>query len=58
MYLNNGYIAYIVNPKSGASSSKRLVSEFKDYLLSRDAQVRVLFTESLPKTDDHRTMRN
>jgi diacylglycerol kinase (ATP) len=47
MDLSDGYIAYIINPKSGASSSKRLVSEFKDYLLSRDAQVRVLFTESL-----------
>ncbi len=47
MDVSNGYIAYIVNPKSGASSSKRLVSEFKDYLISRNAEVRVLFTESL-----------
>lgn len=52
MDANNGYIAYIVNPKSGASSSKRLVSEFKEYLLSRDAQVRVLFTESLEHARD------
>ena len=47
MNVGDGYIAYIVNPKSGASSSKRLVSEFKDYLISRNAEVRVLFTESL-----------
>lgn len=48
MDVSNGYIAYIVNPKSGASSSKRLVSGFKEYLLSRNAEVRTFFTESLP----------
>lgn len=47
MDVSNGYIAYIVNPKSGASSSKRLVSGLKDYLLSRKAEVRTFFTKSL-----------
>ena len=47
MDVSSGYIAYIVNPKSGASSSKRLVSGFKEYLLSRKVEVRTFFTESL-----------
>ena len=43
----DGYIQYIVNPKSGASSSKWLVSQFKDYLLEKGFDVRVEFTKSL-----------
>ena len=43
----DGYIQYIVNPKSGASSDKRLVSGFRDYLQSRGCDVRLVFTESL-----------
>jgi len=43
----DGYIQYIVNPKAGASSSKWLVSQFKDYLTGRGYDVRVAFTESL-----------
>lgn len=43
----DGYIQYIVNPKSGASSDKRLVCGFKDYLLSRGFDVRMAFTQSL-----------
>ncbi|MCI0499900.1 MAG: hypothetical protein L0Y36_09515 [Planctomycetales bacterium] len=43
----DGYIQYIVNPKSGASSSKRLVTQFKDYLIGKGLDVRVQFTESL-----------
>lgn len=44
----DGYIQYIVNPKAGASSNKRLVSGFKEYLLGRGFEVRMVFTESLP----------
>ncbi len=43
----DGYIQYIVNPKSGASSSKRVVCQFKDYLTEKGYDVRVVFTESL-----------
>ena len=31
----DGYIQYIVNPKSGASSSNDLVRQFKDYLIEK-----------------------
>jgi diacylglycerol kinase family enzyme len=43
----DGYIAYIVNPKSGASSSKFIGMEFWDYLIERGFQVRVNLTRSL-----------
>ncbi|MCK5173133.1 MAG: diacylglycerol kinase family lipid kinase [Planctomycetes bacterium] len=43
----HGYISFIINPKSGASSSKRLVNTFKDYLSSRNFAVQVTFTKSL-----------
>ncbi|MCK4958743.1 MAG: acylglycerol kinase family protein, partial [Planctomycetes bacterium] len=43
----HGYISFIINPKSGASSSKRLVNAFKDYLSSRNFAVQVTFTRSL-----------
>jgi len=43
----DGYIQYIVNPKSGASSSNDLVREFKDYLIAKGFEVRVELTESL-----------
>lgn len=43
----DGYIQYIVNPKSGASSSNDLVREFKDYLIAKGFEVRVNLTESL-----------
>ncbi|OQY06473.1 MAG: hypothetical protein B6I25_03810 [Planctomycetales bacterium 4572_13] len=43
----DGYIQYIVNPKSGASSNNDLVREFKDYLTERGFEVRVKLTESL-----------
>ena len=42
----DGYIQYIVNPKSGASSDKRLVCGFKDYLSDHGFEVRMAFTES------------
>ncbi|MHC4781731.1 MAG: diacylglycerol/lipid kinase family protein [Planctomycetota bacterium] len=43
----DGYIQFIVNPKSGASSSNDLVREFKDYLIAKGFEVRVELTESL-----------
>ena len=43
----DGYIQYIVNPKSGASSGKHMVTQLKDYLVEKDYDVRVVFTESL-----------
>lgn len=43
----DGYISYIVNPKSGASSGKVLVGQFKDYLGESGFDVRPSFTESL-----------
>lgn len=43
----NGYITYIINPKSGASSDKRLVSGFRQYLAHRGFEIRQIMTESL-----------
>jgi len=43
----DGYIQYIVNPKSGASSNKQLVCGFRDYLQDHGFDVRLVFTESL-----------
>lgn len=43
----DGHIQYIVNPMSGASSGKWLVSQFKDYLIEKGYEVRVEFTKSL-----------
>ncbi len=42
-----GCITYIVNPKSGASSGKMMVREFKDYLVERKYDVRTVLTNSL-----------
>jgi len=44
---SEGYISYIINPKSGASSNKRLVSCLQDYFNSIGRETRVSFTESL-----------
>jgi YegS/Rv2252/BmrU family lipid kinase len=44
---SDGYIQYIVNPKSGASSANQLAGQFKDYLVEKGYDVRVVFTESL-----------
>jgi len=43
----DGYVAFFVNPKSGASSAKRMVHQFRDYLNSKGFDVRVSFTKSL-----------
>ena len=44
---DDGYIAYIVNPKSGASSSKRVSQQFAEYLTRRGFEVRTSLTASL-----------
>lgn len=44
---NDGYIQYIVNPKSGASSANRIAGEFRDYLVEKGYDVRVVLTQSL-----------
>jgi diacylglycerol kinase (ATP) len=43
----DGYIAYILNPKSGASSSKPISRQFEDYLVRKGFEVRVNQTLSL-----------
>ncbi len=44
---DDGYIAYIVNPKSGASSSKLIGQQFEEYLVKKGFEVRVSATTSL-----------
>jgi diacylglycerol kinase (ATP) len=44
---DDGYIAYIVNPKSGASSSKLTGHRFEQYLVKKGFEVRVNLTTSL-----------
>ena len=44
---DDGYIAYIVNPKSGASSSKLTSRLFEKYLVKKGFEVRAGFTTSL-----------
>jgi YegS/Rv2252/BmrU family lipid kinase len=44
---SDGYIVYIINPKSGASSSKLLVWRFIEYLKEKSFDVRVRHTNSL-----------
>jgi len=44
---DDGYIAYIVNPKSGASSSKWTGRQFEEYLIEKRFDVRVNLTASL-----------
>jgi diacylglycerol kinase (ATP) len=43
----DGYIAYIVNPKSGATSSKLLGRRFQQYLLKKGFYTKVNLTTSL-----------
>jgi len=47
MKTDDGYIAYIVNPKSGATSSKLTGCRFEQYLVKRGFDVRVSLTTSL-----------
>jgi len=44
---DDGYIAYIINPKSGPSSSKLKAHKFKNYLLERGFHVSQYITSSL-----------
>lgn len=44
---DDGYIAYIVNPKSGPSSSKMLGREFAEYLGKKGLEIRASLTTSL-----------
>ena len=44
---SNGYIAYILNPKSGASSNKLVGQQFEQYLVKKGYEVRVSHTTSL-----------
>lgn len=44
---DDGYIAYIVNPKAGASSSKLVGRRFEKYLLKKGYDVKVNMTRSL-----------
>ncbi|MHC4658996.1 MAG: diacylglycerol/lipid kinase family protein [Planctomycetota bacterium] len=44
---DDGYIAYIVNPKSGASSSKLTGRQFEEYLTKKGFELRVSLTSSL-----------
>ncbi len=44
---NDGYIQYILNPKSGASSANQIATQFKDYLIDKGYDVRVVVTQSL-----------
>ncbi len=48
---DDGYIAYIINPKSGASSGEKLPGwRFEEYLSGRGFDVRVNLTRSLEHT--------
>jgi diacylglycerol kinase family enzyme len=47
MQPQDGSIFFIVNPKSGASSDKRLVGDFRTYLEHRGYDIRIEYTESL-----------
>lgn len=47
MKSDDGYISYIINPGSGASSGNLIGNRFKRYLLGRNYDVRVGITESL-----------
>jgi YegS/Rv2252/BmrU family lipid kinase len=44
---DDGYIAYIVNPKSGAVSHKLVCKRFQEYLVKKGFDVRVTLTNSL-----------
>ena len=44
---SDGYICYIVNPKSGASSHNQTGREFVDYLVGKGFEVRTNLTKSL-----------
>ena len=47
MHKEDGYISFIINPKSGASSGKHMVAKFNEYLRKEGFDVRTQFTQSL-----------
>jgi len=47
-----GYIFYIINPKSGASSYKHLVTPLQDFFEHKGCRVKTCFTESLSHACD------
>src|SRR4030042_1857093 len=49
---DDGYIAYIENPKPGASSSKRASRRFEQYLIKRGFKVKSGLTASLENACD------
>jgi diacylglycerol kinase (ATP) len=54
---DDGYIAYIINPKSGSSSSERTPGwRFEEYLLDRGYDVRTNITRSLEHACELATM--
>jgi len=44
---DDGYITYILNPKAGATSSKRTGRQFEQYLIKRGFKVKTCLTRSL-----------
>ena len=44
----DGYVAYIVNPKSGASDEKKIVMRFEEYLCGKGFTVRKSLSKSMP----------
>jgi len=48
----DGYIAYIVNPKSGATSSKPIGRQFLHYLRQKNYDVKVSLTSSLSHANE------
>ncbi len=52
---DDGYIAYIINPKSGASSSKLMGRQFEGYLVKNGFEVKVSVTSSLEDTCESAT---
>ena len=44
---DDGYIAYIVNPKAGAGSQRTISRQFRKYLLDKGFRVNTMVTTSL-----------
>jgi len=44
---DDGYIAYIVNPKAGATSSRLVGRQFEEYLAKKGFEIRISLTTSL-----------
>ncbi len=44
---SDGYVAYIVNPKSGADAAKKIADQFAEYLLANGFDVHKSFSKSM-----------